>query len=200
MKIYKKKYKKELTKENINQVLKQNFTWKINQVPPKYSAIKIDWKRAYSLARAWKDVNMKSREIEIFNIEIIDFSYPKLELKAEVQAWTYIRSIASDLWNILGIGWYITKLRRTKVWDLDVSLWKELDNFEENDFLDIKKLFSDKRFISLDSDILEKINNWLKVKWDFDFEIWEDLFVLKEDNITNIISYDWAYLRPLRKI
>ena len=189
-----KKYKKELNIEKIKDILNSNFLWKIIQIPPKYSALKIDWRRAYNLARAWVDIKMKAREINIFNIEVLNFNYPKLELKAEVSAWTYIRSIAMDLWQILETGWYISKLRRTKIENLNINLWQNLDNFDENKFLDIKELFFNKNFISLELGILEKINNWLKVKGDFDFPLNENLFVINNDDITNIVFYDWKFL------
>lgn len=194
------KYKKELKREKIEKLLKQNFSWKINQIPPKYSALKIDWKRAYDLARAWKDIKMKSRQVEIFNIEILNFNYPELTLKAEVSAWTYIRSIASDLWDMLKTGWYITKLRRTKISNLDINLWQNLEFFDESNFLWLDKLFWDRLFINLENDILKKINNWLKVKGSFDYPLNEDLFVTNWNNITNIVRFDGEYLIVVKKI
>lgn len=196
----KEKFKKELTIDKIKQTLKDNFTWTITQIPPKYSALKIGGKKACDLVREWKEVEMKTREITIFNIEILDYSYPSLSLKAEVSAGTYIRSIASDLWSILWTWWYITKLRRTKIWSLDISLAQTLDNFDSTKNLDIKELFKNKEFIQLDTNVLEKINNWLKVSWNFDFKIWEDLFVYSNNEVTNIVEYDWKILSAKRKI
>lgn len=195
------KYKKELSIENIQKVLDENFKWKITQIPPKYSALKINWKRACDLMREWKDVEIKSREVDIYDIEILSLNYPELSLKAKVSAGTYIRSIASDLGDILWTGWYITKLRRTKIWDLDISLWNDLEIIDlDTKDLDLKELFKNKSFITLESDILEKINNWLKVSWIFDYEIWKDLFVYDWQNITNIVEYTWSELVAKRKI
>ena len=100
------KYKKELTKEVLEKILKEKFTGNITQVPPKYSAVKINWKKAYELARKDKDFEMKTRNITIHKIEIISFAYPDLVLKATVSAGTYIRSIAVDLWEIIWTWWY----------------------------------------------------------------------------------------------
>ena len=194
------KYKKDLTKQNILEILESNFTWEIEQVPPKYSALKIWWRKACDLVREWKEVEMKSRKTTIFSIEILDYNYPSLTLKAEVSAWTYIRSIASDLWDILWTWWYITKLRRTKIGDLDISLWQDLENFDENNFLDVKYLFKNKNFITLEKNILDKINNWLTVNGDFDFPINEDLFVFDWKDVTNIVFYNWVFLSAKRKI
>ena len=195
------KYKKDLTKEKIQKVLEEKFNWKITQLPPKYSALKINGKKACDLVREWKEVEMNTREITIFNIEILAYNYPSLSLRAEVSAWTYIRSIASDLWSILWTGWYITKLRRTKIGDLDISLSQDLDNFDESKYLDINKLFKNKEFITLDTDILKKINNGLKVEGKFDYKVWEDLFVYNElGEVTNIVNYDGRILKAIRKI
>jgi tRNA pseudouridine55 synthase len=200
-KILQEKYRNEITLEKIQKVLDKHFTWTITQIPPKYSALKINGKKACDLMREWKDVNMKTREVTIFNIEILSYNYPSISLKAEVSAWTYIRSIASDLWDILWTGWYITKLRRTKIGDLDISLSQTLENFDENNFLEIKNLFKSKKFIFLETDILKKINNWLKVKGKFDYDIWIDLFVYNIDGeVTNIVKYDGNVLKAVRKI
>lgn len=195
-------FRKELSIEKIEEVLNNNFLWKITQVPPKYSALKIDWKRAYELARAWKEVEMKSREVEIFSIEVLWFNYPELTLKAEVSAWTYIRSIAMDLWEIIWTGWYITKLRRTKIWNLYLSNSNNLDNFEESNTVNIEKLFSHMKFITLKDDILSRINNWLlvRIEWENNFIIWEDMFVFDWENITNIVRFDWNNLKAIKKI
>lgn len=193
-------YKKEITISSIQKILQEKFTWKITQIPPKYSALKINWKRACDLMREWIDVEIKSREVDISNIEILDFNYPKLSLRAKVSAWTYIRTIAADLWEILWTGWYITKLRRTKIWSLDISLWQDLDNFEESKVLSIKDLFKNKEFIKLDMEVLEKINHWLKVIGKFDYKIWEDSFVYADNEIINIVEFDGEKLIPKRKI
>ena len=199
------KFKKEITKEKLEEILKQKFSWIITQVPPKYSALKINGQRAYKLARAGEEVKMKSREITIFNIEIIDYKYPELSLKADVSSWTYIRSIAMDLWDILGTGWYITKLRRTKIGNIDLSNANNLDDFNESKTVDVKELFSHMKFIELNEWIMGKINNWLVVKiGDLelrkDFIIWKDMFVFDWENITNIVEFNWEYLKAKRKI
>ncbi len=196
----KEKFKKSITQKNIENILKNNFSWKIRQLPPKYSALKIWWKKAYELARAWENFELKDREVTIHNIKIISFSYPDLVLKAKVSAWTYIRSIAFDLWNLLWCWWYIKTLRRTKIWELGLDLSQELDNFEREKILEEKDIFNKNQFISLSKDILEKINNGLKVKWDFDFPENIDLFLFKDNLITNVVKYDWSYLMPIKKL
>ena len=194
------KFKKELNLEKIQKVINDNFLWEIEQIPPKYSALKLWWKKAYELAREWVDFEIKPRKANIYSIEILDYNYPRVNIKAEVSAGTYIRSIAADLWQILWTGWYITKLRRTKIGNLDISLSQDLDDFDSNKYLDEKYLFYNDDFITLDDMTLTKINNWLKVYSDFNYPIWKKLFVFDWNNITNVVEYNWEYLKAVRKI
>ncbi len=194
------KAKENITKEKIQELLNQNFNWKINQLPPKYSALKLWGKKALDRIKAGEDFEMKTREVNILEIELLDYLYPTAAFKAVVSAWTYIRSIAYDLWILFWTWWYISKLRRTKIWALNIIDSQTLDLFDYSKNLDIKKLFSNKIFITLGDDILEKINHWLKVYWIFDYEIWVDLFVYSWDEVINIVEYDWERLIAKRKI
>ena len=193
-------YRKEIKKEDIEKILQEKFLWKITQIPPKYSALKIWWKRACDLVREWKNIKMKLRKTTIYSIKLLEFNYPNVSIIASVDAGTYIRSIASDLWKILWTGGYITKLRRTKIWNLDISLSENLEKLTLEKQLGITNIFNTKNFISLDEAILEKINNGLKIYEKFPYKIWEDLFIEKNGIITNIIRYDWEKLFPVRKI
>ena len=195
------KFKKEVDKEKIQEVLKKKFIWKIKQVAPKYSAKKINWQRAYNLVRAGKDFEIKASDIEIYNIKILDYDFPELKLKAKVSAWTYIRSIANDLWVELWLPWaYVSFLRRTKIWNLKVQEAQDLDKFDKNQQLDLKKIFKEDRFIYLEKDLKNKIDNWLQVNWNFDYPIWEKLFVLDNNKISNIVLFNGKTLIPVKKI
>jgi len=196
----KEHFKNTLKKDYINRILKDKFSWKIFQIPPKYSAIKIGWKKALNMVRNWEYFEVKWREVNIYNIKILALKYPKISIEAEVSAWTYIRSIANDLWEILWTGWYITKLRRTKIDNLDLSLSKELENIELKDILDEKFLFEKNRFIKLDEEVLKKINNWLKVRWNFNLPKDIDLFVKNDNYITNVVKFDWEILKSVKNL
>jgi len=195
-----KKAENSITKEKIEELLKKIFTWTIFQVPPKYSALKLWWKKALERIKAWESFEMKKREVTISSIELLDYKYPEASFRTTVSAGTYIRSIAFDLWELLWTWWYVTKLRRTKIWKLDIKLWQDLDNFDESKSLDLTELFKNKEFISLNEEVLAKINNWLKIKWKFPYKIWEDLFVSIENEVTNIVYYDGEELKAKRKI
>ena len=107
----------------------KSFVGKIKQVPPKYSAIKIDGERAYKLARKGEDFEMPSREVEIYEIEILRYEWPELEIRCAVSSGTYIRTLAEDIGEKLRLGAYLTALRRTKVGKYSVDEAIKLDDF-----------------------------------------------------------------------
>jgi tRNA pseudouridine55 synthase len=158
------------------------------------------WKKALDMVRNWEEFEMKKRKSTIYEIEILDYNYPDITIRAIVSAWTYIRSIAFDLWYIIWAGWYIKDLRRTKIWKLDIIDSIKLDNFEIDKNLDIKKLFPNNDFITLENEILLKVNNWLKFKTDLPFEQNKDLFVINWEDVTNIIRIEEGILKPQKKI
>lgn len=106
--------------ETVENTLKK-FIGVIKQRPPIFSAIKINGKRAYKLARDGQEVEIPEREITIYSIDIIKYSYPKLEIKVHVSSGTYIRSLAVDLGKDLKTGAYCSSLRRLTVGDDSVE-------------------------------------------------------------------------------
>lgn len=106
--------------EKVEQVC-QTFVGEIEQTPPIFSAIKVNGQRAYNLARSGQDVKLKSRQVEIYSLEIIDYTYPKLKFRVHVSSGTYIRSLINDIGQALGSGAYMSELRRTKIGDYEIS-------------------------------------------------------------------------------
>jgi tRNA pseudouridine55 synthase len=95
-------------------VIKQ-FTGQIEQIPPAYSAIKINGQRAYKLARAGRKVVIEPRLVLIGKLELINYSYPMVKLVAGVSSGTYIRSLVADMGRVLNTGAYTTGLRRLNI-------------------------------------------------------------------------------------
>lgn len=193
-------FKNTLRKEDIEKILMQNFTGKITQIPPKYSAVKINWQRAYDLVRKSSEFEMKTREITILNIEIISYSYPDLVLKATVSAWTYIRSIAVDLWEIIWTWWYIKTLRRTQIWHLWLDKAISIDDLEKWTCLNDRELFPNNLFIELGESDLKAINNWWFIETDLCLEENKDYFVLQNWLVSNIVKFEDNLIKPVRKI
>jgi tRNA pseudouridine55 synthase len=90
----------------------QSFVGEIEQTPPAYSAIKVNGKRAYKLAREGKKVELPSRKVHVYELDGIDYRYPRLSFTVKVSSGTYIRSLAEDIGKALGTGAYCTELRR----------------------------------------------------------------------------------------
>ena len=109
-----------VTRYDIESTLK-SFVGEIEQTPPKFSAIKINGQRAYKLARAGEDFEVPSRKVTIYNIEILEYDYPKLTIRCFVSSGTYIRTLAEDIGKKLGTGAYLTALRRTRIGDYDIK-------------------------------------------------------------------------------
>jgi tRNA pseudouridine55 synthase len=114
------------TRDEIEQALTQ-FVGTITQRPPIYSAIKIDGERAYKLARAGKTVEVPERQVVVHSIELIDYSYPELRIRAHVGSGTYIRTLAQDIGESLSTGAYTTQLRRTSIskWSIEQAVTLE---------------------------------------------------------------------------
>lgn len=110
----------------------RKFTGEIEQVPPIYSAIKIGGKRAYKLARQGKDFVLKPRKVFIEKIEILNYSPPDLSLRINCGAGTYIRSLAHDFGQALGIGAYLKELKRTKIGEFSLADVIYLEDLEKN--------------------------------------------------------------------
>lgn len=105
------------------------FIGEIYQTPPVYSAIKISGERAYKLARRGETVEMPKRQVTIYSLEILHYSYPVLRIRVHVSSGTYIRTLAEDIGSVLGTGAYCRQLRRTKVADYSLKDAKSLADF-----------------------------------------------------------------------
>ena len=112
----------------------KNFTGKISQIPPMYSALKKDGVRLYTLAREGKTVDIPAREIEIFEIKLLSplNEQNEFEIDVHVSKGTYIRSLARDIGEFLGTGATLTALRRTYASGFDISKCVSLEEIKEN--------------------------------------------------------------------
>lgn len=107
--------------ENLLQTTVKTFIGEIEQVPPIHSAIKVNGERAYKLA--WQGIkpDLKPRKIKIYNIRIINYEYPRLEIEVDCSRGTYIRSLAHDIGQKLGCGAYLEKLTRIKIGKFNIE-------------------------------------------------------------------------------
>ncbi|MGB3945342.1 MAG: hypothetical protein WBK76_00680, partial [Candidatus Saccharimonadales bacterium] len=88
---------------------------------PIYSAIKIGGQRAYKLARKGQDVEIPSRQVTVYSLDLLKYEYPQVSIRTRVSSGTYIRSLAQDIGEALGVGAYCSSLRRTSIGSLDIA-------------------------------------------------------------------------------
>lgn len=99
----------------------ENFKGQITQVPPMYSAIKINGSKMYDLARKGIEVERKTRKVTIYDFKLLDFDFPKATFKTTCSKGTYIRTLIDDLGEALGSFAYVNKLTRSKVGDFVIE-------------------------------------------------------------------------------
>ncbi|MBR3100224.1 MAG: tRNA pseudouridine(55) synthase TruB [Muribaculaceae bacterium] len=116
-----------ITREQVEQVLKQQFTGSIEQVPPAFSACKVDGKPAYKLARRGQDVSIQPKTLVIDEIELLECRLPDIVVRVVCSKGTYIRALARDIGLALGSGAHLTGLRRTRVGEVSVDQCQSLD-------------------------------------------------------------------------
>ena len=116
------------TEAEVREALK-GFTGAIQQRPPVFSAIKVDGKRAYKLARSGELIELPLRTVTIHSLELVDYSYPELKIRTHVSSGTYIRSLGVDIGTALGSGAYCSQLRRTVIDRWQVEDAQRLSDF-----------------------------------------------------------------------
>lgn len=109
-----------ITEELVRDVLAR-FVGAIEQVPPAYSACKVDGKRAYDLARKGREVELKAKTLVIDSIELLEYSPTQIRIRTVCSKGTYIRALARDIGTALGSGAHLTALRRTRVGDVGIA-------------------------------------------------------------------------------
>lgn len=121
-----------ITEEKVKEALTR-FIGRIEQVPPSYSACKVDGKRAYDLARQGKEVELKAKVLVIDEIELQDFNPTTMQATIRVvcSKGTYIRALARDIGLALSSGAHLTALRRTRIGDYKVEDCHTLDTFQQ---------------------------------------------------------------------
>jgi tRNA pseudouridine55 synthase len=115
-----------ITRELVDEVIPR-FTGEIWQVPPVYSAVKVDGKRAYDYAREGQKVELKPKLLVIDEIEVLDFALPILKIRVVCSKGTYIRALARDIGQALGSGAHLTALERTRIGEVRLADCWEID-------------------------------------------------------------------------
>jgi len=120
----------QLNEKNLQKATKQ-FIGEIEQIPPVYSAVKIEGKRAFDYARKEKEVKLKSRKVKIHDFNLLNINPPDIDFAVSCSKGTYIRSLVHDFGKSLNNGAYLTALRRTQIGQFKVSDAYTIEAFKQ---------------------------------------------------------------------
>lgn len=162
------------------QKLLRNYEGKISQVPPAHSAVKINGEKAYNLARRGEEVELAPRIIDVYNLELLEWSPPEAVIDVYASSGTYVRSLANDLGNDLGVGAHLTGLRRTKNGQFTlrdaVRLQDLRESFEAGDWykylIPAAETLADWHTLELTPDDMEKIKHGRRILAEPGLEGW----------------------------
>ena len=180
----------KISKENIKNIFK-SFIGIQEQIPPMYSAIKVNGKKLYEYARKGQEVDIKPRQIEIFNINLIEYSVEKKQIKFEVFCGkgTYIRSLCEDIAQKLETVGYMKSLKRIQVGDFkiedSITINQLEENIQDNNFIkskiiSIEKLFNEKASVKLDNKKMKLFLNGVRLTQTLDDGIYR---IYNENNV-----------------
>jgi len=161
--IIKKQEVKCISKEKVEEVL-QTFIGKQEQLPPMYSAIKVNGKKLYEYARKGETVKIEPRQIEIYNIELIEFNDLEIVFEVSCSKGTYIRSLCEDIAIKLGTVGYMKALNRTVVGEFNIENSSKVDEIEDSKIITIEEFLKYKEKIILEPKKLELFLNGGRIK------------------------------------
>ena len=159
------KSQKVIDKDQFLEVM-NTFRGEIEQIPPMYSALKVNGKKLYDLAREGVEIERKKRKVNIYDIDLLDFGFPKARIRITCSKGTYIRTLVDDIGEKLGTFAYVDELIRIRVGDLDIK-----DAIKSEDLLSMAK-----------KDLLEKLYPIDTALKDF------DKIILDKKYLSNLIN------------
>ena len=188
--IKKDDFKLNKKNEDLYKNVFNSFIGKSTQIPPIYSAIKVDGKKLYEYARKNEEVEIKPREIEIYDIKIININYDKNEIdfKVSCSKGTYIRTLCEDIAEKLETCGYMKELKRTRVNNFKIEYSISLEELEQNkdneeflknNVISIEKVFENKNKINLNKRKKELFLNGVKLTYNLE----DDIYLVYSNNV-----------------
>ncbi len=155
-----------VTEEEFLELVK-GYEGEIEQTPPPYSAVKIKGKKAYEMAREGEEIELEPRMIKVYNLDVLEWAPPEVVIDVYCSSGTYVRSLANDIGEALGIGAHLVGLRRTKSGQFSlrdaVALRRLREAFEAGTWaqylIPAAEALSDWYTIELDAELLEKVRH-----------------------------------------
>jgi tRNA pseudouridine55 synthase len=155
-----------VTEEEFLELVK-GYEGEIEQIPPPYSAVKVKGKKAYEMAREGEEVELEPRKIKVYNLDLLEWAPPEVVIDVYCSSGTYVRSLANDIGEALGIGAHLVGLRRTKSGQFSlrdaVALRRLREAFEAGNWaqylIPAAEALSDWHTIELDAELLEQVRH-----------------------------------------
>lgn len=184
-------------RSDLEEVLK-DFVGKIDQVPPAFSALKVNGKRAYNLARKGEKVELKSRKVQIDSIDILEFEGARAVLRVQCGSGTYIRSLVHDLGQKLGCGAIMTELRRTRVGSF--LLDDAVEDPTMADLIPLEEVVRDWPSVTLTESEVTALHHGQKVHvpeaWPQDKQ--SPVVAFYNDKLVSLVEEKDGFLRPIK--
>ena len=174
----------------LENIIKSNFYGNIIQKPPIYSAKRINGQRAYKMARENIDFEIKSVNVRINDIELLEYDYPFFKIKTSVSKGTYIRAIIRDIGEITGNFAYTKELRRTAIGNFTIDKTKNLNDISNKNILSFFEMFEniDKKIIENENDIKQILCGNTKTIENFEIKNQYLALIDKENNLIALIE------------
>ena len=174
----------------LENIIKSNFYGNIIQKPPIYSAKRINGQRAYNMARENIDFEIKSVNVRINDIELLEYGYPFFKIKTSVSKGTYIRAIIRDIGEITGNFAYTKELRRTAIGNFTIDKTKNLNDISNKNILSFFEMFEniDKKIIENENDIKQILCGNTKTIENFEIKNQYLALIDKENNLIALIE------------
>lgn len=174
----------------LENIIKKNFHGNIIQKPPIFSAKRINGKRAYNMARENIDFEIKSVNVRVNDIELLEYNYPFFKIKTSVSKGTYMRAIIRDIGEITGNFAYTKELIRTAIGDFSLDKASDLNNISSKNILSFFDMFKniDKKIIENEKTIKQILCGNTKMIENFDFTHIKNKYLALIDKNNNLIA------------
>lgn len=183
----------EVTSEQVHAAA-SSFVGEIEQVPPAHSAVKVGGQRAYKLARRGERPEISPRRVTVYRFDVLDVDAPRFDARIECSTGTYVRTLVSDVGDLLGCGAHITALRRTAIGHLAAAHAVPPDDVDESAVRPVEDVLTHLPRVDVDEDTAVRARNGQRVEADASGD---RVLVVAADGAVGVFRAEDGVLRPV---